>query len=154
MPHRAMQELRTRYVTLNGVRPTPPGTLSNVEDVLGLAVPDDLLRVCEFYDGTGVVSESVARISAATEGETVVALTRQFRSELALPQNFLVLGASDTTVLLLDCAAATSGKTPAVHRVHRADVPKLAVGHGLNGARSWPTFSDYFRELLDQEEVS
>lgn len=154
MPHRAMQELRTRYVTLNGVRPTPPGTLSNIEDALGLDFPDDLLRVCEFYDGTGVVSESLAHISASPDGETVVALTRQFRSELALPSNFLVLGASDTTVLLLDCGAATSGKAPALHRVHRADVPKLAVGSGLNGARSWPTFADFFRELLDQEEAS
>jgi hypothetical protein len=119
-----------------------------IEGVLRVKLSDGFGRICEFLDDSDVVADTIGQPGAEAESDTIIALTQVFRSDLGLPTPYIVLGATDDRVLLMACEGAPTG-SGAVHLVERGDLGHFTIGTMLSNSRSWPSFVDYFEEVLE-----
>jgi hypothetical protein len=132
---------------LTGSEPVHSDTVRGLEDALGVQLPDEFARICEFYESCGIGLGYLARVSAEPQGNTIVALTRRLRREQNLPPKYVVLGAADSSVLLLTGSLAPC-EWSSVYEVPREALPEFTRGRTPLGTHRWPTFVDFFADAI------
>lgn len=122
-------------------------TVRGLEDALGVQLPDEFARICEYYESCGIASGFLARVSAEPHGNTIVALTQRLRREQNLPPEYVVLGAADSSVLLLTGSMAPC-EWGSVYEIPRKALPAFTRGQTPLGTHRWPTFVDFFAAAI------
>jgi hypothetical protein len=137
-------------VQLAGLAEAPPiqsDTVRGMESTLGVRLPDEFARICDFYEQSGIATSYLAHVSAEPAGNTIVALTQRLRSEQGLPLQYVALGAAENSVLLLTCSTAPCQWGP-VHEIPRKGLPAFIRGQTPLSMHRWPTFVDFFAEAI------
>ena len=127
--------------------PVHSDTVRGVEDALGVQLPGEFARICEFYESCGIGSDYLARVSTEAHGNTIVALTQRMRREQNLPPEYVVLGAADSSVLLLTGSLAPC-EWGSVYELPRQALPAFARGQTPLGTHRWPTFVGFFADAI------
>jgi hypothetical protein len=137
----------TQVAGLAAGAPVHSDTVRGMEDALGVQLPDEFARICEFYESCGIASDYLARVSAAPDGNTIVALTQRLRREQGLPPEYVVLGAADSSVLLLTGSMAPC-EWGSVYEIPRKALPAFTRGQTPLGTHRWATFVDFFADAI------
>ncbi len=109
--------------------PIQSDTVRGVESTLGVRLPDEFARICEFYDQRGIASGYLAHVSAESSGNTIVALTQRLRREQGLPTQYVALGAADKSVLLLTVPRRLVNGALCTRSLARGCRPSFRDGH-------------------------
>jgi hypothetical protein len=127
--------------------PAHSDAVRGLESILGVQVPDEFARICEFYESCGIAAGYLARVSAEPHGNTIVALTQRLRREQNLPPEYVVLGAADHSVLLLTGSMAPC-EWGSVYEVPRKGLSAFIRGQMPLSTHRWPTFVDFFADAI------
>jgi len=131
-----------------GSAPISSPTAHRIEQALGVALPREFTRICESCRESGACTRVTDSYWAGQEAGSLIAQTRLYRDEMALPTQYLVLAATNYSVVLLDCADDPAG-SGSVQAVPLSELAKLSLGQRPTGARTWPSFAEYFEHVLE-----
>jgi hypothetical protein len=141
-----VQNLRERYVRLNGARPASQAYAKQLESELGVTLPSEFTQVLAFFDGSGFAVLPLHAI-APHPATNALTETKRLRTRVALPEQFVVLGEPPESMLLLDCADGS------VLWCDAADVPQIGKQPLKREPDKWDTYLDFFEYMLDEEEA-
>jgi SMI1-KNR4 cell-wall len=140
-----MNQLKSQYERLNGLRPAEAAYLRSLESDLGVSLPRDFLSATEFFDGSGVAVLPLHAI-ARNPAINVLSETKRLRASIGLPEKFLVLGEPSESLLVLDCSDGRVIWCDAI------DAPRLGKEPLARDPETWAAYSDFLAYLLDEEE--
>lgn len=143
-----IDELRSRYVALNGTCPASVQLLDDIESELQVDLPAEFRQVCKFFDGGGI--DVIPLFSLAGNAPRLNPLheTLRLRAAVRLPSNLLVLAEPPESLILMNCS--DGGR---VLWIDAIDVERIATEQFSRDPESWVSFSDFFSHLLDEEEA-
>ena len=145
-----MEELKQKYVRLfpdDGEMNQQE--IKEIEGHLNLEFPDDFRKIISFYLGGKLGNRFL--LNFQTVGNySIEEETLALRESINLPHDFLVLYC-EYGMIYMDCNP-NSAKYGHVMYVRTEDAQCL--GDGIEPKYYWdyPTFSDFFEHLLDEEE--
>jgi hypothetical protein len=120
-----------------------------IEDQLNLKFPKDFKEICKFYTGEMLGGHSF--LNFQTVGNySIEEETLALREAIKLPHDFLVLYC-EYGMIYMDCNQ-NSLKYGHVMYVGTEDAQWLCDGVEPKYYWDYPTFSDFFEHLLDEEE--
>lgn len=140
--------LKKRYVALNGVRPISPSVMEKIKSELGLSLPPDFLKICDFFDGSGINVISLHSMKGNAPTQNPVHETLRLRASIGLPPNWLVLGEPPESLILMDCNSG--GRTIWIDAI---DAKRILSQAFIRPPDSWNTFAEFFEYLLNEEEA-
>ena len=136
-----------QFARVDAGMPVHSAAVIRLEKALGVTLPEDFSRICEFYEDSGIASFGPASFGSEPQGHTIERLTQSLRRETGLPAHYVVLGATPQFVLLLGCENAPRG-CGTVHLVSRKSLTAFNTDVLPAHSRSWPTFVEYFSDVL------
>ncbi|WP_282610164.1 hypothetical protein [Pelagibius sp. Alg239-R121] len=139
-----MQELRDRYIKLNGLCAVDTQRLINTQSELGLTFPESFYEACKFFDGSGC-GNFFHNIDRAVE-PNIFGETQRLRESISLPNRYLVIGEPPGSLLLIDCEIGSTIWCDA------SDAPNLAKGGPLRDPTIWNNFYECLEFAIEQEE--
>lgn len=123
--------------------------INQIEKNLSLAFPEDFKEICRFYTGEMLGSHSLLNFQTignySIEEETLA-----LRKAINLPHDFLVLYC-EYGMIYMDC----NPQSPKYgHVMYVGNEDAQCLGDGIKPEYYWdyPTFTDFFSYLLDEEE--
>lgn len=140
-----IQELKKRYEALYPIEGIKAGMINNIESDLGVKLPEDFREITKFYSGGLIGDISIFAFDRYTPN--IVDETLRLRKVVNLPSNFLFIAEPPASVILLD-----TKNTPAVLWCDSNEVDKLHDLSFVTPPDTWDTFSEFFLELIEQEE--
>lgn len=143
-----IDELRSRYLALNGPRPASTSLLIEIETTLGVQLPTEFRRICDFFDGSGLNVVSLFSLAGNAPKLNPLQETLRFRTAIGLPSNWLALGEPPESLIVMDCSNA--GK---VLWLDAIDAGRISSQGFARQPDSWASFADFFAFLLDEEEA-
>jgi len=139
--------IKNRFVSLNGERPVPNSTISKIEERLTVILPSDFKEIVSYFDGSGIYSLALHSISVDEPKTNIVSETLRLREAIGIPTQFVVLGEPPESLIVMDCSQ--KGK---VTWCDANDVYRLGKEALLSKPDEWPTFTAFFEHVLDDEE--
>ncbi|PPA77926.1 hypothetical protein C4E15_01130 [Achromobacter spanius] len=143
-----IDDLRDRYVALNGLRPAAKEFLNSMENGLGVTLPAAFREVCDFFDGTGINAISLFSLTERAATLNPLAETIRLRARSGIPHDYLAIGEPAESLLVMKCAGDGG-----VLWVDALDVGRIETENFLAPVDSWACFLDFFEFLLDEEEA-
>lgn len=142
-----INELKKRYVEKYGHRPVLNDDIHKLEDVLSISLPNDFKEILKFYDGSGFYFLELLDISQNNNKLSVLTETLRLRSSVNLELRYLVLAEPPESLIVLD--SMDNGK---VIWIDSYDIDSLNKNKFKCTPDIWPTFSSFFKYLLDEED--
>jgi len=143
-------ELPSRYLALFGAEPTPEHEITHIEESLGVCLPQDFKDVSSVYCGGILGGISHFAFTRGGPAANIVNETQRLRAAVHLPKCFVALAEPPGSLIVLN--TSTSNPSSAVIWCDAYDVCRLANPISLHSPHTWPTYSGFFRFLLDIEE--
>jgi hypothetical protein len=145
-----VEDLRKRYISLFESEPTDKDTPARIESRLGVVLPDDFKAIATFYSGGMVGGISHHALEISGPADNIVAETEKLRTAVALPHTMVVLAEPAESLVVLNTSPDPDGA--AVIWLDATDVRRLNNVGSLNNPQLWPSYSDFFKFLLEQEQ--
>lgn len=123
-------------------------TLSELEQLLGVSLPDSFRSVSLFFDGGVLGGVELYRVRTDANEVNVYSETVRLRRAIGLPEKFIVLGEPPAALLVLDCSDGT------VVYCDATDAELLGSDIGLWDPDTWGSYQYFIENLaiLEDEE--
>ena len=144
------ERIRARYVNLFGSEGVDKEKNADIERLLGLKLPDELVRISEFYGGGLLGGISHHAIDARGPASNIVEETIRLRDTADLPHDMIVLAEPPESLIVLQAPRASGSAATTIWLSH-FDVARLSAPNTLRDPQIWPSYYDFFSYLLDLE---
>jgi len=141
--------MRQQYVELFGDEGVSATVVNEIERQLGVALPNDVKEISKFYGG-GILGGISHHAFAIGPADNVVQETLRLRDAIGLPHRYIVLAEPTDSLVVLDCEA--NGRA-AVIWCDAHELVKLPAIDSLAMPDIWPSYADFFAQLLGKEKT-
>jgi hypothetical protein len=148
-----MNNLKDRYIKLFPKKGISYSSILKIEKRLSIKLPQDLVDILDYYCGYSDIAK-LSLFSFVEEGNSwnVCDQTEHFREIIKLPPEYLVLKEGDESFIVLKTSSNPKVPSPVIW-LSSVDVLNLIEGNQLlDNPIFFPTFADFFKFLLDEEE--
>lgn len=139
-------KLKKRYLKFAEEDGIEEQEIENVEHILGLTLPNDFKEISRFFCGgcLGIVENY-----RFTQGKwnNIIDETKRLREEVNLPLKFVVLAEPSESLIVMDVE-----DKPSIIWCDSIDVYNLGTKSYARSPDTWENYSDFFSELLSDEE--
>lgn len=146
-----IQRFRTLFPDDHGIS---ADELNKIEDKLHLIFPWDFKEISSYYSGGMIGGISIFTFSADQNDQyNILNKTNYYRNcDLHLPERYVSLVETEVSFIVLETHQDKNMNTRVIY-CSIEDVYNLANGNPLlYNPQIFPTFTDFFEYLLDQEE--
>lgn len=140
--------LRKKFIGLFRELPLEGTMLDKIENLLKVKFPDCVVKITHFYPGNYL--KDVLNFNDKKDDEHgITYMTLAYRNKINLPVYYVVLGQDEVSSIVLDTHKGQ------VLWLSYSDVCNLCESQPFTGNPIiFPTFTDFFAYLLDEEEKS
>ena len=142
-----INELRARYENLLPVDGIKEGKINEIQTSLNVCLPKDFCEIASFYSGGLLGGISIYSFENADNDMNIVGETLRLRSSIKLPLRFVVLAEPTESLIVMDTL-----NTPSIIWCDAVEVLKLDDKSFLSEPDQWDTFTEFFIQLLEDEE--
>lgn len=141
-----ISELKERYLKVAENEGIDEQELRNIEYALSLTLPDDFKKISHFFAGgcLGVV-ENYSFIQG--KWDNIIDETKRLRETVKLPSEFVVLAEPPESLIVMDVRSK-----PSIIWCDSVDIYNLRTKLYTGSPDMWENYSDFFSELLADEE--
>ncbi|RAU45523.1 MULTISPECIES: SMI1/KNR4 family protein [unclassified Pseudomonas] len=140
-------KLKDKYIAIYGFEGCSAEELRQIEDALGVRLPDDFKIISEFYSGGFLGGISHHEIAAHGEATNIVQETLRIRAATGLSQDYVVLAEPSGSLIVLNVT-----RPPSVIWCDAVEVNKLNTMEFVNEPDSWSSYASFFEYLLSHED--
>ena len=141
-----MNELRTIYEGLTSMNGIGKEALTDIQTILNVNLPEDFCEITAFFGGGllgGISNHSFSNL----DSPNIIDETIRLRDSIDLPLQFIVLAEPDESLIVMDTLS-----TPSIIWCDAVEVSKLKNKTFISKPDEWNTYTDYFAQLLKDEE--
>ncbi len=142
-----IEEIKNRYLALY---PSDDGVdmqnMIELEQSLNMKFPKDFFEISQFYSGGQLGDVSLYSFNI-NEVDNILEKTFLLRKTNKLPNKFIVLAEPDESLIVMDME-----NKPRILWINSTDIDNLSKNRFEMKPDIWQTFSDFFIQLLKQEE--
>ena len=142
----AEENLEKRYLNFYPSEGVDKKALEDINNILNVELPVDFCKIASFYSG-GILGDISIYSFNRTDSPNIIDNTIILRETIELPDRFVVLAEPDESIIVMN----TETK-PQVLWIDAVEVKKLSNMSFDSKPEEWMNFSDFFEELLRQEE--
>ncbi|HSF39573.1 MAG TPA: SMI1/KNR4 family protein [Thermoanaerobaculia bacterium] len=146
-----LESIRSRYADLFGSEGVDKEKIADIERRLNLKLPDEFVRISEFYSGGLLGGVSHHAIDVEGPANNIVEETMRLRDTAELPHDMVVLAEPPESLIVLQASGA-SGRAASVMWVSHFDIARLSNPKTLREPQIWPDYYHFFSYLVDLEE--
>lgn len=139
--------LRKRFLSLMKQDGINEIQLEEIEKTLNIILPRDFKEIASFFSGGSLGVVDNYSFVKAYEGGNIIDETLKLRKSINLSPNFIVLAEPAESIIVMDL----KGK-PSIIWCDATDVSNLEKKTFYNEPNVWEGYSEYFDELLSDEE--
>ncbi|MBE0464325.1 MAG: SMI1/KNR4 family protein [Halomonadaceae bacterium] len=142
-----INNLRTRYEAIYGSEPCNDFAIFEIEEKLGIRLPEDFKEISTFYSGGllgGISHHEIANISEATN---IVQETLRLRHSIGLLDCYVVIAEPSESLIVLN-----TDEQPAVIWCDAVEAKNINSLSFNNQPDTWRSYKEFFSYLLDEEE--
>jgi len=140
-----MNKIRDKYTSLYDIDGVSKECLDELERELGIKLPDDFREIASY--GCGALGGWGTHSFSSSDPTNLLGETLRIRSAVGLPNRFIVLGEPSESIIVMD----TENK-PSILWIDSVEIDGLEKRDFVNEPDIWENFSDFFSELLEDEE--
>jgi hypothetical protein len=146
-------DLKIRYLKLYPSKGLNNKQIQNFENKLSIMLPEDVKNILDFYDGYySLAYLSLYSFDQSVLGWNICDETLRLRQSINLPKNMIVLAEPDESIIIMEISNEPKVMSK-IYWLGSGDIYNLAEGKPLeDNPTIFPTFSDFFAYLLDEEE--
>jgi hypothetical protein len=144
-----IDDLKSRYTGFFGSDPAKNGELNSIEGELGIQLPPDFREISRFYSGGILGGISHNAIAMRGPGANITDETKRLRETVGLPHSMVVLAEPPESLIVMN--TKPTAEMPSVIWLDAFDVAKLRSPVDLHNPQTWPTYTDVFNYLLENE---
>jgi len=142
-------ELKEKYIRLFGSEGVTSGVIEEIQEQLGVNLPDDFKVIATFYRGGVLGGISHHAIAVGGPASNIVDETKRLRKKIGLNQTFVVLAEPPNSLIVLDTEPSDG---PAVVWCDAQDVVRLDTRDFYMPPDTWDSYYDFFAYLVNEEE--
>lgn len=141
-----VSEVEERYLKIAKRDGINEQEIKNIEHILGITLPNDFKEISQFFSGgcLGVI-DNYSFIRG--KWDNIIDKTIRLRETVKLPCQFVVLAEPPESLVVMDVE-----KTPSVIWCNAVEADKLGKKSYISNSDIWENYSDFFSELLSDEE--
>jgi hypothetical protein len=126
--------------------------ISNIEKSLNVLFPCDFAKITEYYSGGQIGSQSILNISDDIhDSYGIIEVTKEFRKAINFPPNCVVLY-YEYGLIYMETQKDKNISTPIIYCSDESACNLHITGKPEVVYSSFPSFTDFFAYLLDEEE--
>jgi hypothetical protein len=142
-----IKELEERYLNLQSSDGVNKEVLSEIEKTLNVKLPEDFCEIASFYSG-GYLGGISNYSFSSNDGETnIINETIRLRNTVDLPLRYIVLSEPPESLIVMD-----TKNIPSIIWCDAVEVTKLNNKSFISKPDEWDSYTDYFAQLIDDEE--
>lgn len=142
-----IKELKERYLNLQPSDGVDNEVLSEMEKILNVKFPEDFCEIASFYSG-GYLGGISNYSFSSNDGETnIINETIRLRNTVNLPLRYIVLSEPPESLIVMD-----TKNIPSVIWCDAVEVTKLNDKSFISKPDEWDSYTDYFAQLIEDEE--
>lgn len=139
-------KLKERYLKIADKDGINEQEFENIEYALDITLPDDFKKISGFFGG-GCLGSVENYSFAHGKWNNIIDETKRLRETVKLPHRFVVLAEPPESLILMDVESK-----PSVIWCDSADIYNLESKSYIRDPDTWENYSDFFSELLSDEE--
>lgn len=139
--------LKKRYERLYPDEGISRKELDEIKRLLQVELPQDFSEIAMFYSGGYLGGISNHSFTEFEGSPNIIHETLRLREAINLPKKFIVLAEPPESLIVMD-----TEETPSIIWLNAIEVSKLENKLFEITPDEWLTYTEYFRELLEEEE--
>lgn len=143
---RDIMELKKIYFKLAKEDGIDNQEIENIENILEITLPDDFKEISRFFNGgcLGIVDNY-----SFSQGEwnNIIDETKRLRAAVNLPQKFIVLAEPPESIIVMNVE-----DIPSIIWCDATDIHNLETKSYMSNPTIWRNYSDFFGDMLSDEE--
>lgn len=139
--------LRERYIAEYGREACEANTISKIESVLEVELPEDFKKICEFYSGGLLGGISHHEISNTGDATNLCDETLRLRKAISLDKEFVVIAEPPESLIVMK----TTGDLTVIW-CDALDARNISSQEFTGSPQLWETYADFFEYLLNEDD--
>ncbi len=140
-------DLKRRFLNLMKQDGINEIQLEEIEKTLNIVLPKDFKEIASFFSGGSFGIIDNYNFAKTCEGGNIADETLRLREAINLPANFIVLSEPPESLIVMDLK-----EKPSIIWCDANDASNLEHKSFCNEPNVWEDYSEYFNELLSDEE--
>lgn len=139
-------ELKKRYLIVAKECGVDNQAVENIENILGVTLPNDFKEIARFFNGgcLGVV-DNYSFVQGSWDN--IIDKTMRLRETVGLSKKFIILAEPPESIIVMNVV-----DKPSIIWCDAADIYNLETKFYTSNPDIWSDYSDFFNELLLDEE--
>ncbi|APC40582.1 SMI1/KNR4 family protein [Clostridium estertheticum] len=142
-----IKELKERYLNLQPSDGVDNEVLANIQKTLNVKLPEDFYEIASFYSGGYLGGISNYSFSSNDDETNIINETIRLRNTVNLPLRYIVLSEPPESIIVMD-----TENIPSIMWCDAIEVTKLNDKSFISKPDEWDNYSDYFAQLIEDEE--
>lgn len=141
-----IMELKKRYLKLANDKGIDDQEIEDIEEILQITLPDEFKEICRFFNGgcLGIIDNYSFKQG---NWNNIIDETTRLRVEVNLPPRFIVLAEPPESIIVMNVE-----ETPSIIWCDATDIYNLETKSYTSNPTIWRDYSDFFGEMLSDEE--
>lgn len=139
-------ELKKRYLELKKENGVDNQAIERIEKNLGITLPNDFKEISLFYNGGSLGAVDNYSFDQG-KWDNIIDETKRLRAIVNLPKKFIVLAEPPESIIVMN-----TEDEPSIIWCDSTDIYNLKTKSYVGNPDAWSDYSDFFDELLLDEE--